>query len=108
MSPLRVVIFAFAGVGVFLALVAIFSAGLSHPLFRGVVAFTTLAGGGFAVFYIIFRGLRDGVVSYGYTRENNPFGFWLYIVLGSVCGVVACAFGLYCLLNHSQIFSATL
>jgi len=104
MSPLRVVICAFIGVGLFLVLVAIFAAGLPHPLFRGIVAFVTLSGGGFAIFYMVFRGLRDGVISYGYSRENNPVSFWLYIALGAVCGTVACAFAIYCLVNHAQIF----
>ena len=107
MSPVRIAICALVGVGIFLGIAGMLSVGLPHPLFRGLLIFGLFVTAGTFLLRTVFIGFRNGVmVAMGsrYARLTSPFGFWFYVSLASLLGVLACAFGIYCLVYFSKLF----
>jgi hypothetical protein len=111
MSPARIAICALIGVGIFLGIAGILSVGLPHPLFRGLLMFGLFVSAGVFILRTVLIGFRNGVMfakGSRYGRITNPFGFWFYVSLASLLGVLSCAFGTYCLVNFAKLFHAGL
>jgi|SRR5271157_4437357 len=101
MSPVKVFLCVLAGIGVFLGLAALVWLGSRNPIFGRLLEFAACTAFGGYISGLVYRGLKNGVISYGYRRESSPFAFWLYIVLGAVCGTLGFGGGVYCLFNSS-------
>jgi hypothetical protein len=99
MSVGKVILSVLSGVGIFLCLAGLVWFGSRHLLFGRVMVFSAFAVTGGFLFAIVHRGMKNGVISYGYRREETPFAFWLYVVLGVICGTVAFGGGIYCLVT---------
>jgi hypothetical protein len=75
--------------------------GLHHP--SGLMSFIFLACG-FLAFVSLVVGLRRGDMRIFarssvsvYQRIQNPFGFWFYVFLFALLGIVFLSVGVYCL-----------
>ncbi len=99
MSPSKVILCVLAGVGIFVALAGFVWLGSPHPIFGRLLGSATFTAAGGFLFVVVYRGLKNGVISYGYRRDSSPFAFWLYVVLGAICGAVGLGGGVYCLIN---------
>ncbi len=73
-------------------------------MLRATVTVATLTAGGCSIFYVVLHKLRDAVRYYGRGRRGIPPRFWLYLSLCVICGTLSFTLGVYCLINHSQIF----
>jgi hypothetical protein len=85
--------------------------GYHHPIYNAVMMFFMLLSIGTFILYIVYRCLRSGVITINpkgsglvsvYDRRRNPFGFWFYILLFSLIGLLSCGTGIYFLLPYSK------
>ena len=79
---------------------------IKSPIYIAVVASIVFFTAGTYILYSAFSSLRRGVISVNakvsisvYDRRRNPFGFWFYIFLFGLVGLMTYGVGIYCLLH---------
>jgi hypothetical protein len=94
---------------IFSILVGLYGWGVieSH-IYIAVLMFVMFFAVGTFIWYMIFGGLRRGVISINakasisvYDRRQNPFAFWFYIFLFFIVGLLAYGAGIYILFHPS-------
>jgi len=84
----------------------------SH-FYIAVVMSLTFFIAGIYILYAAFGGLRRGAISLNakgsisvYERRRNPFGFWFYICLFGLIGLMVFSVGIYILFHTHDFISA--
>jgi hypothetical protein len=79
---------------------------IKSPIYGAVVTFIIFSTVGSYLLYGAFDALRQGVISINakasisvYDRRRNPFGFWFYILLFMLIGLMAFGMAFYFLLH---------
>jgi hypothetical protein len=83
----------------------------SH-IYIAVVMSITLFIAGFYMLYAVFSSLRRGVILFNakgsisaYERRTSPLGFWFYVCLLGVVGLIVCSVGIYILFHIHDFIS---
>ena len=79
---------------------------VKSPIYAAVVMSIILSTLGSFALYSAFNGVRRGVVKINakgslsvYDRRRNPFGFWFYIFLFTLIGLMVCGTAFFILLH---------
>ena len=79
---------------------------IKSPIYAAVVVFIILSTIGAYILYSVFDSLRRGAISINakasisvYDRRTNPVGFWFYIFLFTLIGLMVCGMAIYILLH---------
>jgi hypothetical protein len=113
MSPRNANIIACSVIIVFAILIGLGSWGvIKSPIYKSVVGFMVFVTVGSYILSAPINGLRRGVISFNagrvsvYERRRSPIGFWFYIFLYGVVGLIAFSTGIYILFHSHDIASA--
>jgi hypothetical protein len=79
---------------------------IKNPIYPAVVMFLIFSTASGYILYRAFDALRRGVISINvknsfsvYDRRRNPLGFWIYIFLNGLIGLMTFGLAIYFLLH---------